>query len=123
HEHRRISLNELIRQATKSWHGVKPEQPDWSDHSHSLAFETVLRNEGVRAYLILNAYWEALAFELPPAGGTGTWHRWIAPALDSPQDIVAWQTAPSLSGPVYHAAARSVVVLFAEAMPPAAAVT
>ena len=67
-------------------------------------------------YLILNAYWEPLEFELLPAGdrGAGPWRRWIDTALDSPQDIVPWQTAPSLSGSSYRAAARSVVVLFAE---------
>ena len=47
-------------------------------------------------YLILNAYWEPLDFELPPVGdgGAGPWRRWIDTALESPQDIVPWQTAP-----------------------------
>jgi isoamylase len=70
----------------------------------------------LRVYLSLNAYWDSLEFELPAVGGggTGSWRRWIDTALDSPQDIVPWQTAPSLSGPAYRAAARSVVVLFRE---------
>ena len=64
-------------------------------------------------HLILNAYWEPLDFELPPAGdgGAGSWRRWIDTALESPQDIVPWQTAPALSGLTYRAAAHSVVVL------------
>ena len=37
HERERVSLNQLIRGASKAWHGVKLDQPDWSDHSHSLA--------------------------------------------------------------------------------------
>ena len=71
HERRRVSLNQLIRQASKTWHGVKLGQPDWGDHSHSLAFEAELRQEGLRVYLILNAYWEPLDFELPPVGDGG----------------------------------------------------
>ena len=71
HERQRVSLNQLIRQANKAWHGVKLDQPDWSDHSHSLAFEAELRQEGLRVHLILNAYWEPLDFELPPAGDGG----------------------------------------------------
>ena len=114
HERRRLSLNQLLRQASKAWHGVKVGQPDWSDHSHSLAFEAELPREGLRVYLILNAYWEPLDFELPPVGdgGAGPWRRWIDTALESPQDIVPWQTAPSLSGGTYRVAARSVAVLF-----------
>ena len=48
HEHRRLSLNQLLRQASKAWHGVKVGQPDWSDHSHSLAFEAEPRGRAPR---------------------------------------------------------------------------
>src|SRR5262249_3702805 len=114
HEQRRVSLNQWIRQASKSWHGMKVGQPDWGEQSHSLAFEAVLREENLRVYLILNAYWEPLTFELPPAaGGAGPWCRWIDTGLASPEDIVPWQTAPVLSANSYRAAARSVVVLSA----------
>ena len=78
HERQRWSLNELIRQASKTWHGVKVGQPDWGEHSHAFAFEARLRQEGIRIYLILNAYWEPLEFELPQVGdGARSWCRWI----------------------------------------------
>jgi isoamylase len=111
--HERMSLNQLIRQANKTWHGVKLGQPDWGEKSHSLAFEAEVRVEGFWVYFILNAYWEKLDFELPPSadGGAISWRRWIDTSLDSPNDIVPWQTAPLLSGPIYPAAARSVVAL------------
>ena len=38
HERQRLSLNRLIQEANKAWHGVKLNQPDWSDHSRSVAF-------------------------------------------------------------------------------------
>ena len=38
-------------------------------------------------YLILNAYWEPLDFELPGVPGGGAWRRWIDTSLKSPQDI------------------------------------
>jgi isoamylase len=116
HEHRRMTLNELIRQGKKAWHGVKIGRPDWAQDSHSLAFEAELKEEGLRVYLILNAYWESLCFELPVAsdGGVGRWRRWIDTALDSPQDIVPWRKAPSLNEETYRTEARSVVVLFEE---------
>jgi isoamylase len=119
HERERLTLNQLIAQASEAWHGVKVGQPDWGENSHSLAFEVELRQERLRVYLILNAYWEPLEFELPAAGGgdAASWRRWIDTALASPQDIVPWQTAPAVAGPTYPAAARSVVVLFQELAP------
>ena len=117
HERRRVSLNQLIREASKIWHGVRVGQPDWGHHSHSLALEAELRREGLRIYLVLNAYWEALDFELPVRADCGgsSWRRWIDTSLESPQDIVPWQTAPSAGrAHTYRAEAHSVVALFAD---------
>jgi isoamylase len=114
HERGRMSLNQLLRQSKIAWHGVKLGQPDWSPSSHSLAFTAEIRKEKLLFHLILNAYWEPLDFELPPVGnGDGNpWRRWIDTALDSPQDIVEWQRSPSITGSIYRAEPRSVVVLF-----------
>jgi glycogen operon protein len=112
YERERMSLSALLQQANKAWHGVKPGQPDWGDSSHSLALGAELRKEGLSFHLILNAYWEPLDFELPPVGdGRSQWRRWIDTALESPHDIVPWQTAPAVAGTTYQAASRSVVVL------------
>jgi glycogen operon protein len=114
-ERQRLSLDQLIRQAEKAWHGVKLREPDWSPHSHSLAFEAK-GPEGLHVYLVLNAYWEPLAFELPPVGadGAGPWRRWIDTAFDSPQDIMPWAAAPAITVGRYPVEARAVVVLFRE---------
>lgn len=110
-ERLRCSLNEWLSDATWNWHGVKAGQPDWSHDSHSLALSAEIPQEGLRFYLILNAYWEALNFELPEVGET--WCRWIDTVQDPPDDIVEWQTAQPVSGRRYHAGERSVGVLIA----------
>jgi glycogen operon protein len=117
HELQRISLNRLIHEATKAWHGVRLNQPDWSDHSHSIAFTVQLRQEQLLLHLMLNAYREALDFELPATIGAnqGFWRRWIDTALESPDDIVDWRDAPAASGLTYHVQAHSVVALFTAA--------
>jgi len=33
-----MTLMELLRRAEIEWHGVALNHPDWSDHSHSIAF-------------------------------------------------------------------------------------
>ncbi len=111
HEQQRVSLTALIEQANKAWHGVKLNQPDWGDGSHSVALSAELKREGLHFHFILNAYWEPLEFELPRLE-SGTWQRWIDTALDSPNDIVTWQTASAVSDLTYRAEARSVVMLF-----------
>jgi isoamylase len=110
----RISLNELLQQGNRTWHGVKRGEPDWSRDSHSLAVNMSCPVDDLTFYLILNAYWEPLKFELPVlAEGKQVWSRWIDTSLDSPEDIVAWPAAPKVSNSVYLAAPRSVAVLFA----------
>jgi len=114
-ERERKSLNQLLQRANKNWHGVKFNQPDWSDHSHSMALCAESAKEKLRFYLILNAYWESLDFELPPAedGSRESWRRWIDTTLNAGQDIVEWQDASPVSAESYRAGPRSVVVLFA----------
>jgi len=114
-EGQRVSLTQLLRGANLSWHGVKLSQPDWGESSHSIAFTVEVRREKLLFHLILNAYWEPLDFELPRVdkAGENPWRRWIDTALNSPNDIVPWETAASVPGYAYRAEARSVVMLFA----------
>ncbi|MBC7815825.1 MAG: glycogen debranching enzyme, partial [Planctomycetaceae bacterium] len=118
HERQRISVNVLLRDAKKAWHGVKLNQPDWGDASHCVAFGGELRGDGVCFHFILNGYWEPLEFELPTlaASATGTpgkWRRWIDTSLDSPNDIMPWDQAPEIAGSTCRVADRSVAMLYA----------
>jgi glycogen operon protein len=109
-----VSLNQLLSSASRTWHGVKLGQPDWSAGSHSLAFTAQFPNGGLLFHVILNAYWEPLEFELPPGSEDGeTWRRWIDTSLESPEDIVEWQAAPVITERKYRAEPRTVIVLFA----------
>ncbi len=109
-----ISLNQLLRRADRAWHGVSLGKPDWSVSSHSLASSVWYRDGNLLFYVILNAYWEPLEFELPATNGN-PWHRWIDTSLDSPHDIAEWPCAPLATGLIYRAAPRSVVALYAGA--------
>jgi len=116
HERQRVALSQLIRQTDITWHGVQLDRPDWSPSSHSIAFTAKLTRDRVSMHVILNAYWEPLEFELPPApaGGRHPWCRWIDTSLDSPHDIVDWESVPMVPGHVYRAEPRSVVALIAD---------
>ena len=113
-ERQRVSLSQLLREVNLVWHGIKLNQPDWSENSHSIAFTVEIREERLLFHVILNAYWQPLDFELPRLDRPreNQWRCWIDTGLDSPHDIVEWETAEPAPGYVYGAAARSVVVLF-----------
>jgi isoamylase len=109
-----LSLNQLLIQARIEWHGVRLKQPDWSDHSHALAF--TLRSLRARFLLhgMLNAYWEPLTFELPAVPSAEcpqTWRRCIDTALQPPDDICPWETATVVEQARYVVHPRSVVLL------------
>jgi glycogen operon protein len=113
----RLSLNEVLRRARIEWHGVALNRPDWSDHSHSLAF--TVHSLGGRFLLhgMFNAYWEPLAFELPPLapGSRQNWRRCIDTALNAPHDIRHWENAPVVTQATYSVQPRS-IALFALAL-------
>jgi glycogen operon protein len=114
-ENHHESLNQVLRESNEAWHGVKLFQPDWSNSSHSVAFSAELKNLQQVIHFILNAHWEPLEFELPRLGDEdgGPWRRWIDTSLESPHDIVEWQSASPFVQSTYSAAPRSVVVLYA----------
>jgi glycogen operon protein len=96
---------------TVNWHGLDVDAPDWGEQSHAIALDLRRSDGNGRAYIIFNAWWEALTFELPPANGGCCWQRVIDTALPSPDD------APDKPGALpehtthYTAEGRSVVLL------------
>src|SRR5215467_12171190 len=114
-ERERMTLTQLINTGTIAWHGIKLNQPDWSDHSHSVALSCDLPVDGMHVYLASNAYWESLNFELPrlQMSDGNPWRRWIDTSLETPADIVPWNEAPLVPGYTYAVGPRSVVVLWA----------
>jgi glycogen operon protein len=111
HEEARLSLEEILAAARKTWHGVRLGEPDWADHSHSLALQVAVGG-GPELMVILNAYWQPLEFALPPPEGRADpWRRWIDTARATPEDIVPWQEAVPHQAPAIRAQAHSVVVL------------
>ena len=59
-----LSLTELLRLARIEWHGTRLNTPDNGEDSRTLALLVAGTREAI--YVICNAYWEPLDFELPP---------------------------------------------------------
>jgi isoamylase len=108
-----LTLNEVLRRARIEWHGVALNRPDWGPLSRSLAFTAESIGARFRFHAMLNAYWEPLTFELPPAPADGgqRWRRCLDTALASPDDVNHWDAAPAVDAATYVAQPRSVVLL------------
>jgi isoamylase len=113
---RRQSLNEILRHGRITWHGVKLNQPDWSDDSHSLSLTADTIDGRFLFHGMINAYWEPLTFEVPPrgAGAHEGWHRLLDTSLASPDDICDGpDVAPLVPDGSYLVHPRSMAILFA----------
>ena len=110
----RLEVTYASREPHLSWHGVRLGQPDWSRESRSLAFS--LRHPGAGEYLhvMLNAFWEPLAFELPVLGEGEFWHRIVDTALPLPETFCELGASTPIRGGSYEVAARSSVVLMVQ---------
>ena len=70
------------------WHGVKRSHPDWGHDSHTLAYELVHPAADEHLYVILNAYWQPIEFELPPLPEDRLWQRVVDTSLPAPDDFI-----------------------------------
>jgi glycogen operon protein len=113
-----MTLNQLLGQARLEWHGVSLGKPDWGEDSHSLALTAWTLSRRVAFHLMINAWREPLAFELPPAPDLpgGRWRRWLDASLLSPADIVPLDEAPEVGNGTYELPSHSVAVVFARGL-------
>ncbi len=110
-----MTLNELLHRQPFQWHGVKLNAPDWSHESHTLAATVRLLGYPMLLHVIINAYWEALEFEVPAlVEPQESWRRCVDTHLDPPDDICGWADAQSVQGPTLRVQPRSVVILLAK---------
>jgi isoamylase len=98
------------------WHGVELGQPDWSEDSHSLAFSLRHPEADEHLHIMLNAYWEALDFELPLLGHGDGWHRVVDTALPLEGTFCDLDAAPLIKTNEYRVEARSSVVLIVKSI-------
>ncbi|TFG71605.1 MAG: glycogen debranching protein GlgX, partial [Anaerolineales bacterium] len=95
------------------WHGVQVGKPDWSDDSHSLAFELHAPAYNEHLYIAFNAYWEPLSFILPPLPEGQQWHYIVDTSLPTPVDLCPVDHAPAVKSAVFTVRDRASIILIA----------
>jgi isoamylase len=97
--------------ALVTWHGIHLFQPDWSEDSLALGLELADPSGSEHLYMMLNAYWGALAFDLPQLPPDQQWQLLVDTALPSPADFPDKLQALPPGQTQYYAQARSTVIL------------
>ncbi|MEM8831748.1 MAG: glycogen debranching protein GlgX [Cyanobacteria bacterium P01_G01_bin.19] len=94
-----------------TWHGIKLHKPDWKENSHSIAFSLSYPAMEERLYVVFNAYWKPLKFQLPLLELGNHWHRIVDTSLPSPEDFNDLTEAPRVYTNSYQVAPRSSIIL------------
>ena len=94
-----------------AWHGTVLNRPGWDDpNGRALAFTLGGVGEEADLHVMMNMHWEALEFEIPPAGGR-RWFRFVDTALASPEDVAESGLETPVPGETHLVSGRSTVVL------------
>jgi isoamylase len=94
-----------------SWHGVALGNPDFSQGSHSLAWELRSLDGAEHYWAAVNAWREPLRFQLPRPQLGHVWRRVVDTAQESPLDFRELPEAPVEGGLECEVRERSVVLL------------
>lgn len=95
------------------FHGTKLNQPDYAHHSHSLSYLIAGMGQDSSFYLLMNAYWEDLNFEIPALPKGDQWYVVANTDMASPDDFYEPGHEPALPAQQRYLrlGARSVVLL------------
>ncbi|MFQ5675266.1 MAG: glycogen debranching enzyme, partial [bacterium] len=111
---RRVSFENDRDTVEISWHAVGLEPVDTSHESRSVAMHIHGNHRDDDIYIIANAYWDALVFQLPRLRQQH-WHRILDTSLPSPDDICDTKTLIRIpDSHSYQVCPRSVVVLITD---------
>jgi len=97
--------------ADVAWHGTRLDTPGWTDPGARALAMTLAGFAGDSdLHVMMNMYWEPLAFELPSVPGR-TWLKAVDTAQASPADIADPGAETAVAGATLIVEGRSVVVL------------
>ena len=92
-----------------TWHGVKLNQPDWSYHSHTLAYHLNEEFGDYHYHFMVNAWNEPLMFDIPP-----TDHQWCK-VIDTFEEPSFWPFGNQpINSPGYEVKEKSIVILMSK---------
>jgi isoamylase len=99
-----------------TWHGTRLDSPGFNDsQARVLAFTIAGFGDEPDLHVMMNMFWEPLAFEVP-VDPSRHWRIVIDTFQPSPRDIANEGDEPEFHGDHYQVNARSIVILIARAV-------
>jgi glycogen operon protein len=97
-----------------AFHGTRVGQPDFGNDSRCLAFLLCGKHATPKdddIYVAINAYWDALPFEVPAAPKGVDWRVAVNTSMPPPDDIFDSEGGPQIDSPDVTVGGRSIMVL------------
>src|SRR6516225_8794595 len=97
-----------------AFHGTRVGQPDFGGGSRCLAFLLCGKHASPQdedIYVAINAYWEALPFEVPAPPKGVDWRVAINTSMPSPEDVFDSGNGPQVDSADVIVGGRSIMVL------------
>ena len=108
-DHPVLTRSRFLGQKDIIWHGLKPENADWSGKNRFIACSLPDLINNYTLYIAFNAFFEEIIVELPT--GKVPWKQYINTSLPSPQDIVSEEEALLIDSAKMTLAPYSALVL------------
>ncbi len=93
------------------WHGLDPDQPDWSYDARTLAFTLISAEDDAAIHVAINMQVEPVQFRLPTPRPGSAWYCAVDTARPSPLDIVDAGVEQVVTSLERSVEGRSIVVL------------
>lgn len=107
-----LTTKEVVSGPHLMWHGTKPFEADWNNYSRSLAFSLSYPEYDEYLYVIMNAYWKGLSFELPALKNSKKWRAFLDTSKSYPRDFADPRKTKALKHNLYKADPRSVAAFW-----------
>ena len=101
------------------WHGIKPNNPDFSAKSKAIAFvldgSQTGREPDADFYVACSAYAEPVPFRIPSAPCRRSWRRVVDTSLAAPLEIIESEDGPRVpAGSSYLLAPFAMVIMVSQ---------
>lgn len=118
YDHLQAEDHRGLGSADISWHGLRPNEPDWSEESRQLAF--MLNGQYAESpggcrddfiYVAMNSHWEKAEFELPALPAGMKWHVFCNTGQNYPDEITSAGAEIPIRGKKIKLIGRSLSIL------------